>query len=236
MLRIDRVSGWGLLIAVLLFMAQPGWAQDKSVKPGINKSFQNPDVKKYVGRFERDGRDAYDHRDEILKVCDLKPGMVIADIGAGTGLFTRLFAPKVAPDGKVYAVDIAEKFVNHVEKTSREAGFKNVVGVVCSQDSVKLPPNSVDLVYICDVYHHFEYPYKTMRSIHKALRPGGQVVLVDFDRIEGVSSKFVLGHVRAGKEIFTREITESGFRMLEEKRGFLKVSYLVRFEKVDSKK
>jgi ubiquinone/menaquinone biosynthesis C-methylase UbiE len=158
--------------------------------------------------------------------------MEIADVGAGTGLFTRLFAPAVGPEGRVFAVDIAEKFVKHVEDTARAASLTNVVGVVCRPDSVNLPSESIDLAYICDTYHHFEFPHKTMQSIHRALRPGGQVVLIDFRRIEGQSSDWILGHVRAGQEVFTSEIVAAGFRQIEEQPDLLDESYFIRFEKV----
>jgi len=207
-------------------------AQEKSVKPGINKVFQDPNVEKFIGLFEREGRDAYDHRHEILKACRLKPGMEIADIGAGTGLFTRLFSPVVGSEGRVYAVDIAKKFMIHIETTAKDEGLTNITGVVCRQDSVNLPPNSIDLAFICDTYHHFEFPHKTMRSIHRALRPGGQVVLIDFNRIEGVTRNWLMNHVRAGQVVFTKEILESGFRQVEEKKDMLDESYFVRFEKV----
>jgi SAM-dependent methyltransferase len=92
---------------------------------------------------------------------------------------------------------------------------------------------SVDLVFICDTYHHFEFPEKTMRSIHKALKPKGQVVLIDFHRIKGVSSEWVMGHVRAGQEVFAKEIVDAGFRQIEENKDLLKESYFVRFEKIE---
>ncbi len=220
-----------ILFALTVLSSTVLVAQDKSVNPGINKSFENPDVEKFVGRFENEGRDAFDHRTEIVKAIGLKPGMTVADIGAGTGLFTRLFGKQVGPKGSIFAVDIAEKFVKHVELTSQKAGLKNVVGVVCKPDSVNLPPASIDLAFICDTYHHFEFPHKTMRSIYRALKPDGQVVLIDFQKIEGVSSDFVMGHVRAGQEVFTKEIVESGFRQVEEVKGMLDESYFVRFEK-----
>ena len=220
---------------VILLFGLPLSAQEKSVNPGINKSFQNPDVEEFIGRFEREGRDAFDHRHEILKACGIKPGMAVADIGAGTGLFSRMFAKAVGPKGTVYAVEISEKFVKHIEQSAQANGLKNVVGVVCSQDSAKLPPNSIDLAFICDTYHHFEFPHKTMRSIHRALKPGGQVVLIDFHRIEGKSSEWTLNHVRAGQEVFVKEILEAGFRQVEEKKGLLDESYFVKFEKVENK-
>lgn len=206
-------------------------AQDKSVKPGINKSFENPDVEEFVGKFEGEGRDAFDHRHEILKACQLKPGMVVADVGAGTGLFTRLFSPAVGTTGRVYAVDISKKFLEHIQQTAEKANLKNITPVLCKPDSVNLSANSIDVVYICDTYHHFEYPYKTMKSIHRALKPDGEVILVDFHRIEGVTKDWLMKHVRAGKEVFVKEITDCGFRQIDEKEGMLDESYFVRFAK-----
>ncbi len=219
-------------LALALTACLPALAQEKSVRPGINKPFENPDVKEYVGKFEVESREVYAKRQEIVAACGLKPGMAVADVGAGTGLFTRLFARKVGPEGKVYAVDIAPRFVEHVEKSCKEAGLKNVQGVVCTPTSAKLPDNSVDLVFICDTYHHFEFPQRTLASLHRALRPGGRLVLVDFQRVPGKSSEWVLGHVRAGQEVFTREVEEAGFKVAGEEK-FLKENYLVRFVKVE---
>jgi SAM-dependent methyltransferase len=128
-------------------------------------------------------------------------------------------------------VDIAPKFIEHIEKTSKAQGLTNVVGVVCQPDCVGLPPHSIDLAFICDTYHHFEFPYRTMASVHRALRSGGKVVLIDFRRIEGKSSEWVLGHVRAGQEVFTREIVSAGFKVVGEEK-FLKDNYFIRFQRV----
>jgi predicted methyltransferase len=212
----------------------PGSAQEKSVRPGINKPFENPDVKDYLQKFEGESREIAVHSKEIVAACKLKPGMMVADVGAGTGLFTRKFAADVGPKGKVFAVDISPTFLRHIEKTCAEGKIKNVETILCDQFSTKLPPKSVDLVFICDTYHHFEFPQKTMHSIHEALRPGGQVILIDFERIEGKSTDWILGHVRAGKEVFVREITASGFKTVGEEH-LLKENYLVRFEKVAAK-
>jgi predicted methyltransferase len=228
-----RIIATGIVGLTLACHADMLVAQKESVRPGINSSFQSPEVDQFVGRFEREGRDVFDRRFEVLEACQLKPAMNVADIGAGTGLFTRLFAEKVGPDGKVYAVDIAENFVKHIEATSKQEGLRNIVGVVCDPKSSRLPANSVDLVFICDTYHHFEYPRETMRSIHAALRPGGQLVLIDFHRVVGVSRNWILDHVRAGQEVFTREIEEVGFQQIEEKKDLLEESYFLRFVKTD---
>ncbi|HLW66488.1 MAG TPA: class I SAM-dependent methyltransferase [Gemmataceae bacterium] len=208
----------------------PVTAQEKSVKPGINKPFENPDIPEYLKKFEGESREIATKAKDIVAACKLKTGMAVADVGAGTGLFTRKFAVEVGEKGKVYAVDISQPFLRYVEKTCTESGIKNVETVHCDQYSTKLPKNSVDLVFICDTYHHFEFPQRTLQSIHDALRPGGQIVLIDFHRIEGKSSDFVMGHVRAGQETFVREITSAGFKTIGEEK-ILNENYFVRFEK-----
>ena len=231
----DRVL---LCVAVGLFLTvtlvappRSALAQKQSVKPGINDSFKDPNVTDYVERFEKEGREVYDKRDDVLVACGVKEGMAIADVGAGTGLYTRLFATQAGPKGRVFAVDIAAKFVDHVVASSREAKLNNVVGIVCKADSSELPENSVDLVFICDTYHHFEFPQSTMKSIHSALRPEGVVCLIDFERIEGTSYDWILGHVRAGKETVQKEMEEAGFERIDEVKGLFKDNYFLKFRK-----
>lgn len=229
-----RIVRFVLLVPLGLALGFTLHAQDKSVRPGINKPFEDPDVKDFIGKFEIESREVYTKRKEIVAACKLKPGMTIADVGAGTGLFTRLFAAEVGEKGKVYAVDIAPKFIEHIKQTCDKAGIKNVQGVVCKQDSVELPENSLEFVFICDTYHHFEFPFRTMASIHRALRPGGQLVVVDFQRIPGKSREWVLNHVRAGEKTVVGEIVSSGFKKIGEEK-ILNENYLVRFERVEAK-
>lgn len=230
--RIVSCLATGLFLTALL-VAPPrsAHAQRQSVKPGINDSFKDPNVGDHVERFEKEGREVYDKRNEVIAACDVKDGMSIADVGAGTGLYTRLFAAQTGPKGRVFAVDIAAKFVDHVVASSREQKLNNVVGIVCKADSAELPEDSVDLVFICDTYHHFEFPQSTMKSIHSALRPGGIVCLVDFERIEGVSSDWILGHVRAGKETVQQEMEAAGFERIDEVKGLFKDNYFLKFRK-----
>ena len=139
--------------------------------------------------------------------------MTVADVGAGTGLFTRLFAVEVAPGGTVYAADIAANFLKHIEATCKDAGIKNVKTVLSKVDSSELPPASVDVVFLCDVYHHFEFPEKTLATLHAALKPGGRLVVVDYRREKGKTPEWIFKHVRAGQEVFTREIEAAGFKL-----------------------
>ncbi len=162
----------------------------------------------------------------------MKEGSAIADVGAGTGIFTRLFADAVGPQGQVIAVDIAQNFLDHIQQINRETNRKNVQTVLCTAEDTKLMPASIDAAFICDTYHHFEFPTKTMTSLHHALKDGGRVYLIDFKRIEGESSDWTLKHVRAGQEVFEAEITACGFRKVKEHEKLLRENYFVEFEKV----
>jgi ubiquinone/menaquinone biosynthesis C-methylase UbiE len=222
------------ILAFVIFVIAPtpaAWSQEKSVKPGINDTFRDPDVKEFIGRFEVESRELFARRHEIVAACQIKPGQTVADIGAGTGLFTRLFSDAVGKDGRVIAVEISQKFLDHIQATSRETGQRNVDTLLATADSTGLPPKSVDVAFICDTYHHFEFPLKTMASLQRALKPGGRVVLVDFRRIPGTSSDWVLNHVRAGQEVFEAEIIKSGFEKTSEEPDLLRENYFVVFQK-----
>lgn len=217
-----------LVLFASLLLPFPVTAQAPGADPSINLPYQAPDFEQWRSRFERPGREVYDFRREILAATAPKPGMHIADIGTGTGLFTRLFADAVGPDGRVYAVDVAEEFVRNVEREAREAGHTNVVGRVNDQQGVGLAPDSIDLAFVADTYHHFERPAAMLASIRAALRPGGTLVVVDFERIAWFSSPWVMQHVRAGKEVFIEEILASGF-VYEGEERFMQFNYFLRF-------
>jgi len=204
------------------------YAQRPVPHSDINRHFVNPVFDEWVARFERPGREIYDRRYRIIEATAVRPAMVVADIGAGTGLFTRLLSQKVGETGRVYAVDISPVFIDNILRISRIRKQDNVVGIVNDADGVALPPESIDLAFICDTYHHFEYPEAMMASIHRALKPAGSVVVIDFRKIPGVSTPWVMGHVRANKSAVVREIESSGFRLVED-RDFLKTNYFLRF-------
>jgi ubiquinone/menaquinone biosynthesis C-methylase UbiE len=219
----------GLVIAAAMTSAA---AQQQTITPTakeLNKSF-DADAAQWTERFEHEGRAIYDKRFEILHAMGLKPGMDVADIGAGSGLISRLIAAKVAPGGTVYAVDIAKNMVDHIAKTAREDKIANLKAVLGDPHSPKLPPNSVDVVCIIDAYHHFEYPRDMLAEINKALRPDGLLLLVDFKRIEGVSRDFILKMVRAGEGTFTDEFLNAGFELVGRRDDMFAENYLLKFK------
>jgi len=205
---------------------------EDSVKPGINDSFLDPslDVQDFVERFEVESREIFSERLAIVAAVDVQEGMAIADIGAGTGLFVPYFSQSVGSDGKVYAVDISPGMLEHLHARKADEGWSNVDVVPCSERSANLPEDSVDRVFVCDTYHHFEYPRATMSSIREALRDGGEVVIVDFERIPGVTRAWLLDHVRCGKETVITEMRSFGFELIEEvDMAGLSENYLLRF-------
>ena len=212
----------------LAAVALPVWSQTSSVRPGINLHFQNPSFKQWVQAFERPDREVYVRRQDIVDAAGIQPGMSVADVGAGTGLFTWLFAARVGPSGRVYAVDLAGNFVRNIERLARDKGLRNVYGVLNTPRDVLLPPAAIDIAFVCDTYHHFEYPQEMLRSLHRALRPGGMLIVIDFRREPGLSSPWVMGHVRAGKEVVVREIEAQGFR-LDDEVDLLRESYFLKF-------
>jgi ubiquinone/menaquinone biosynthesis C-methylase UbiE len=238
-----RVSIPGLAVALALVIR--GSAQTQAPErprslPGtdrpaeINKPFQNPDVADWVKRFESESREVYTRREAIVKALGLKPGMAVADVGAGTGLFTRMFAEHVGPTGKVYAVDVSAPFLKHIAAEARKRGLAQVQAVQGTQETINLPPGSIDVAFLCDTYHHIEQPARVLASIHRALRPGGRLVVVDFDRRQGVSSDFVLKHIRADKARFLAEIAAAGFEPIATPDApKLSENFFAEFRKVD---
>lgn len=215
---------------LLLLLLGPALAQEQSVRPGINAPYQTPNFSEWVERFEKEGREVYDKRREIIAATGVAPGMTVADVGAGTGLFTRLFAAETGPRGLVFAVDISPVFVENIQRIAKEQGLGNVKAILGTPTDPRLPAGSVDLVFTSDAYHHFEFPTAMLRSIRESLRPGGTLVVMDFQRVPGVSSDWILTHVRAGKETVVKEIEAAGFELIEDK-PFLRDNYFLRFMK-----
>jgi ubiquinone/menaquinone biosynthesis C-methylase UbiE len=222
-----------MVLCSLPALGQEPPVQD-SVKPGINEKFLDPnlDVDEWINRFETESREIFHAKDEIVKRLKLAPGQRVADVGTGTGLFVEAFSNGVGEKGWVYALDIAPKFVERVGKLAEVRRLDNVTPVLCGQDDVRLAPGSIDVAFICDVYHHFEYPAASLASIHKAMAPGGRLFVVDFERIPGKSRPWILGHVRAGKDVFRSEVEKAGFRFVEEVEvPGLKENYFLCFER-----
>jgi ubiquinone/menaquinone biosynthesis C-methylase UbiE len=209
-------------------------AETQSVRPDINDTYKNPDLDAAAQdkSFTSENRETYANRNEIANAVGLKPGLTVADVGAGTGIYVPLFSKVVGPSGKVYAVDIAKPLLAFIEKKMKEEGATNVTTVLGDDKSTNLPANSVDVIFTSDVYHHFEFPQTILADIRRALKDGGAFIVVDYDRVPGVTPPTLLQHVRTDKKTVIAEVTQAGFKPPEEITisGF-KSSFFLRFTK-----
>ena len=186
--------GRAIAVAFLLCACATGFAAS-AVADRYNSTKANPDGigKVYMGReisqimgfqgaawLERIEREKEERGDLMLAELRLQPGMNVADIGAGTGYYSRRIAPRVGPQGKVYAVDVQPPMVRMLETAARQPGLSNIVPILGSEDDTRLPARSIDLALMVDVYHELEFPHEVLASVVRSLRPGGRVVFVEY--------------------------------------------------------
>lgn len=184
----------------------------------------------WLDRLEVGSRELYSARTAVADALKLPGGARIADVGAGTGLYTLIFAEKTGPSGVVYAVDIAPRFLTLINQRADDLGYDNVVSVLGRPDSVTLPANSVDAVFIADTYHYFDDPAAIMKTVFDALKPGGALYIVDYNLAKGETPPADKRHVRTGKDGVAAEIESFGFGPADEiEVTGLTQNYMLRF-------
>jgi ubiquinone/menaquinone biosynthesis C-methylase UbiE len=169
----------------------PAWAEgDRYTQlppsaDGIGKRYMGREISGVMGWqgaawLERDEREREERTDLLLQALALQPGMLVADIGAGTGYLSRRMAAAVAPGGKVLAVDVQPEMVRMLQRLARQPGVGPIEPSLGAEDDVRLPAASVDLAIMVDVYHELAFPHEVLGSIIRALKPGGRVVFVEY--------------------------------------------------------
>jgi ubiquinone/menaquinone biosynthesis C-methylase UbiE len=165
-------------------VAAPLYRQGRGSPDGIGKFYQGREIAAVMGFegaqwLERPDRAHEERPDLLVDELHLQPGMTVADIGAGSGYLSRRIAPLVQP-GRVFAVDVQPQMVALLEELSRRPDLQNLMPILGRPDDVMLPPASVDLAVLVDVYHELAYPFEVTRSLVRALKPGGRLVLVEY--------------------------------------------------------
>ncbi len=190
------------------------------------------DIGEWTERFEGESREVYANRQAIVDALGLDDRERVADVGAGTGFFAELLAKAVGQNGLVWALEISPKFIEHMKERFAKAGIENIEVSESTDRSTGLAEGSIDMAFICDVYHHFEYPNDMLLSLRHALRDRGELVIIDFERIPGKTPEWLLEHVRAGKEVFRAEIERAGFYFVEEVEvPGIEDNYILRFRR-----
>ena len=179
----------GILFFIFLLLSIFSFGQDRySIKNGdsngINKWYMGRQIAHVMSHYgidwlERDEREMEENTSLLLKNLAVKPGMVIADIGAGSGYHSALLS-KMVGTGKVFAVDVEPEMIIYLNERIKQEKLSRIIPVLSAEQEVSLPGNTVDIMLLVDVYHEFSYPYEMALSMRAALKPGGKLVLVEF--------------------------------------------------------
>jgi ubiquinone/menaquinone biosynthesis C-methylase UbiE len=218
-----------LLIATSLgcVLLSPAGLRAQAKPPGTMEEMHrlHQDSKAYIALLEDPARDAYQKPHEVLMALGLKDGERIADIGAGAGYFALRFAAHVGDSGVVYGVDISPDMIAHLDERVHQAGLKNVRTILAKPDDPLLP-GPVDRFFICDTWHHIEDHAHYLDLMKKSLRPGGQVVIVDYQKKPTDGGPPM--EMRVAREDVVREFQQHGFRLANE-HTFLPYQYFLVF-------
>jgi len=180
----------------------------------------------YIQAMLDPSRDAWQQPEEVLAKLAIKPGESIADLGSGPGYFTLRFARAVGPAGKVYAIDISREMLDYLGKQARADGFANIVSILAEPHDPKLPPASVDLIFICDTLHHISQRPDYYPLLLRALKPGGRLVNIDFEKKPLPVGPPV--EMKIAKPDMIKEAESAGFRLIDQ-YDFLKYQYFLVF-------
>jgi ubiquinone/menaquinone biosynthesis C-methylase UbiE len=187
------------------------------------------DIQEYLRHLDSPERDAYQKPSQVVEALALKPGMSVADLGSGSGYFTRRFVEAVGQSGKVYAIDIEPDMLKYVEDSIVHMHIPySAQFILARPDDPKLPLESVDLIFVCNTYHHLEDRTRYFQNLKGALKSGGRIALVDFYHDERSGEfGFPKEHLVPRDQVI-EEMRKAGYRVLRE-HGFLARQYFVEF-------
>jgi precorrin-6B methylase 2 len=230
-----------LLATLLLFSGVVAYAAPPA--PYETRAEHDPDGigKFYLGReiahvmgpggvpwLERREREIEERPQLMIDALQIKPGQTIADLGVGSGYYSFRIAPLVGEQGNVLAIDVEPRMLRLVTERAKRAGVDNVTTVLSTPSDPNLEANSVDLLFMVDVYHELEFPFEMMTKVREALKPGGRVALIEY-RAEDPAVMIKPVHKMSERQII-RELTAAGFRHQKTVRT-LPLQHLILFEK-----
>ena len=173
-------------------------------------------------------RDAKQKPGELIRAMGLQPGMTVADVGTGIGYMLPFLSRRVGPGGRVIAEDIFDDFLASAKQRAENQKLENVTFVKGTETDPKLPDAEVDIVLALDVYHHFDYPEKMLAAIHRSLKPGGKLVVVEYyKRQEAMPQGRALTHIRLDMPDLIKEIEANRFHLIAEQEHVPDSQYLL---------
>lgn len=222
------------LIAGFLLLA--GSFHGQSAAPAVSPSeYKGRRIAQVMGAagadwLTREDREKFEQPEKVLDALKIKPGMTVADVGAGNGYFTLRLARRVKDTGRVFAVDVQPAMLDLLKKNRDRAGLKNIELVLGTETDADLPPTAVDLALLVDVYHEFQQPEEMIAAVRASLKPDGVLVLVEY-RGEDPSVPIKPEHKMTVAQVL-KEIEPMGFR-LRRKLDFLPWQHIFIFEKAN---
>ncbi len=202
------------------------YAQDAVKRDPHQMHRLHRDPMSYIRSLEDPKRDAYQKPHEVLTALNIKPGEVIADIGAGSGYFTFRLSHIDGDKGKDYAVDVSPDMVRHVNRRIRDTVTTNVVTILADPDDPLLPDHSIDRFFICDVWHHIEHQTKYLALMKRMLKAGGEIVMIDFHKKELPFGPPM--QMKIARESLIKQMESNGFKLSKE-HTFLPYQYFLVF-------
>jgi arsenite methyltransferase len=202
---------------------------DVFAQPADTQHRRPADLKQYLQHLDRPERDREQKPAEVLEALALKPGMAVADIGSGSGYFTRRFVEAVTEEGKVYAVDVEPEMLQYT-KDSIARMHVPFTGefILATHENPKLPSESVDLIFLCNTYHHLNDRSAYFANVKSALKTGGRVAIVDFYHDQRSGDVGFPRHHLVAREAVIDEMEKAGYRLLRE-HTFLARQYFLEF-------
>lgn len=217
-------------IALSLFMSVVSCASDGMHSNRRDHSFA--DIKKYEKMLENPERDTWQKPDEVIARMALKNGDVVADIGAGTGYFTRRFAKAIAPDGRVTGFDSEPNMVEYMKNDAKRLGYSNYHAARVEPKQPEITGGAFSVIFMCNTYHHVVDRVPFIKAIARGLKRGGRIIVIDqkMEVKEGPPKRF-----RIEKKMLISEFAEAGFVPVKDE-DFLPGQYYLEFrDKMDSK-
>jgi ubiquinone/menaquinone biosynthesis C-methylase UbiE len=202
MLRYNR----SLFAAIVLMAALPT----------ANAQLAARKADEWVTTLEGAQRVATSKIDEVLAKLALRPGMTVADIGAGSGLFARPLAKAIAPTGKLYAVDVQQDLLDVINKRAQDEKIANVQTVLGEFDDPKIPVRTVDLAFINDVLHHIQNRAVYLKALGTYIKPGGRIALIEMDSTDPNTPHRAQPELLVSRADIMKWMSDAGFKLTQE--------------------
>ncbi len=221
-----------VLVCALLLLLSAAVATGQ-VATQANEGYKTPEGRDTVAKtLSAPDRDEKQKPRELVAAMSLKPGMVVADIGTGTGYMLPFLSAAVGTQGRVFSEDIFPDFLEKARNTVKQHNLSNVEFTQGAETDPGLPVNGVDVALALDSYHHWNYPEKMLAALHRELRDGGRLVIVEYyKRPDAMPGRRAMQHIRLDAPDVIKEIEANHFRLLSQHEHVKGSQYMAIFEK-----